>query len=205
MTRLAEVHMRKATVGLVSAILLTSMIGCSLPHRGPPIRPMPYITDTLPVYTQKTTLAQASENLTFGIPFPHYLPDNENVQEVFKEDDSVVGFIVSDETVYKQIKTRTTPNGKTFQEYEFRCTLTIRIQWLKDGIEPMFIIPGIQPKMTPVQGIIHLPTIFERGSTKILEYYWNPKSDETPAYNIVITASNRTPNEELVRIAESIW
>ena len=192
--------MTKLIFRLLSIVLLLLMGGCNETL----VSPTPKITDTLPTYIQKTTLAEASKNLTFAIPFPKYLLYNEKIQEVYLEGDHIVVYIISDGNIDKQLVTRTTENGKTFQEYEFQCSMTIRIQWHGGGIEPTFIILGVQPKITPRQGIIHFPQIVERTNTKRLDYYWNPNSVEPAAYAIGIVASNQTSNEELVKIAESI-
>ncbi len=189
----------RRTVSWVLLAVLVELAACT------PASPAPKITDTLPSYIQKTTLAEASKNLTFAIPFPKYLPDNAKIQEVYILDDRRVAYIISDRTIDKQLVTRTIENGKTFQEYEFQCSMTIRIGWLSGGIEPTFTILGVQAKITPRQGIIPLaPQILERGNTKMLDYYWNPNSAEPAAYGISITASNQTSNEELVKVAESM-
>ncbi len=185
---------RLITFALLGIAFLASIAGCQVWSDT--------FTDTLKITAQKTTLEEAGNILGFAIPVPGYLPESYKIQEVYIQDGSV-GLLISDKEIEKKLITRSGTSG-TYQQYEFQCPMEISIVWSSQGIPGGLKLPGERPKITPSQGTTVASVIVDSGSHNDLWWDWRPNPNLPGMYEIVISATKRISNEELVKVAESM-
>ncbi|MDD5537388.1 MAG: hypothetical protein PHF12_00300 [Candidatus Omnitrophica bacterium] len=182
------------TTALLAVTLLALIAGCQARSDT--------FTDSLKITAQKTTLEEASKTSGFTLPVPGYLPQDYKIQEVYIQDGSV-RLLISDKEIEKKLVSRSNTSG-SYQEYEFQCPMEINIVWGSQGIPGGLKLPGERPQITPTQGTTIASVIVDRESHNDLWWDWRPNLNEPGMYEIVISATKRISNKELVKVSESI-
>lgn len=176
------------TVALMVTLLAVTLTGCQLWSAT--------FTSTLELTAQKTTLEEASETIGVTLPVPTYLPEGYEIQEVYVED-STVRLLISDKETEKKLVTHTDAAG-TRQRYEFRCRMTMSISWFSEMGIPIRL-PVKQVKINESTGFLQ-----DRSDHNALWWNWYPNPGEPGMFELVISANKEIPEEELVKVAESV-
>jgi len=158
-------------------------------------------TVVLELSAQKTTLAEASSIMGVNVPVPTYLPEGYEVQEIYVEGSTIVRLLISDRETEKKLVMHTDRAG-TRQRYELRCRMTMRIRWDNDGhlIPPAKApVPKRGVKINASDGLIMV-----EDDTNDLWWTWRPDPDDEGLFELEISANKDIPEEELVKIAESV-
>lgn len=181
--------MRKPIVLCAAALMaLFLVIGCQQ-------RANTFIS-ILPLTAQKTTLQEASSIIGVTVPLPSYLPEGYEVREIYVED-STVRLLISDKETEKKLVTHTDAAG-TRQRYEFRCRMTMSISWFSEMGIPIRL-PVKQVKINESTGFLQ-----DRSDHNALWWNWYPNPGEPGMFELVISANKEIPEEELVKVAESV-
>ena len=156
---------------------------------------------------EKTTLKEACNTVGLAIPVPTYLPEGYEVQEVYLSPMTSgppgVILLISDRKIERNLVTRTDTTG-ILQYYELQCRMTISARWNSDGL----ILP---PKISSDMG---RGVDINEGSGLIIwgwdeesnDLWWtlHPDPGDEGLFVLEISVSKDFPEEELIRVAESV-
>jgi len=154
---------------------------------------------------QETTLKEASNTVGLAVPVPTYLPENYEVREVYltpmASGPPGVILLISDRKIEKNLISHTDAAG-TRQYYELQCRMTMSVRWHSDGL----ILP---PKISSSMGRgVNINEgsglIIWREEINDLWWIWHPDPNDEGLFELEISVSKDFPEEELVRVAESV-
>ena len=197
--------MKKLIMGLILVILLmSSLSACSTPSEDVDQVGSTF-TIPLELTVQKATLEEASNIVGLTVPVPTYLPESYEVQEVYllpmMSGPPGVMLLISDREIKRKLVTHTDA-ASTRQLYELQCRMTMSVRWDGDG----FLLP---PKISSSMG--RGVNINEGSGLLIwgeesndLWWIWHPDPNDEGLFELEISVSKDFPEEELVRVAESV-
>ncbi len=162
-------------------------------------------TVVLELSNQKATLEEAGSIMGVSVPVPAYLPEGYGIREIYLQPmmsgPPGVMILISDRETEKKLVTHTDAAG-TRQQYELRCRMTMSIRWDSDG----FLIPPAKApvpkrgvKVNESDGLLMI-----EDDTNNLWWTWRPDPDDEGLFELKISANKDIPEEELVKIAESV-
>ena len=197
--------MEKLIIGLILVILvMSSLSACSTP-----LKDIDQVgsTFTIPLEftVQKTTLEEASNIVGLAVPVPTYLPESYEVQEVYlipmMSGPPGVMLLISNRKIEKKLVTHTDAAG-TRQLYELQCRMTMSIRWVSDG---HLIPPKISGSMGRGVNINEGSGLLIWGEeNNDLWWTWYPDPNGEGLFELEISVSKDFPEEELVKVAESV-
>ena len=162
-------------------------------------------TVVLELSVQKATLEEADSIIGIAVPVPTYLTEGYEIREIYLQPmmsgPPGVIILISDRETEKKLVTHTDAAG-TRQQYELRCRITMRIRWDSDGhlIPPAKApVPKRGVKINASDGLIMV-----EDDTNDLWWTWRPDPDDEGLFELEISANKDIPEEELVRVAESV-
>ncbi len=197
--------MKKLITGLIPVILvMSSLSACSTPSEGVDQVGSTF-TIPLEITFQKTTLEETSNIVEFAVPVPTYLPESYEIQEVYLKPMASgppgVMLLISDREIEKKLVTHTDATG-TRQLYELQSKMTMSIRWDSDG---RLIPPKISSSMGRGVNINEGSGLLIWGEeSNDLWWTWHPDPNDEGLFVMVISVSKDFPEEELVRVAESV-
>ena len=197
--------MKKLIIGLILVILvMSSLSACSTP-----LEDVNQVGSTFTVplglTVQKTTLKEVSNIIGLAVPVPTYLPESYEVQEVYlrpmMSGPPGVILLISDREIEKKLVTHTDAAG-TRQHYDLQCRMTMSVRWDSDG---HLLPPKISSSMGRGVNINEGSGLLIWGEeSNDLWWIWHPDPNDEGLFELEISVSKDFPEEELVRVAESV-
>ena len=198
--------MKRLITGLVPVLLvMSSLSACSAPSENVDQIGSTF-TVPLELTVEKTTLKEAGNIVGLTVPVPTYLPKNYEIQEIYLmpmvSGPLGVMLLISDRRIERRLVTLTNAAGTRRQYYDFLPRMAMSIRWNSDG----FLIP---PKISSDMGRgvnINEGTglLIWGEESNDLWWTWHPDPNDKGLFEFEISVSKDFPEEELVRIAESV-
>ncbi len=198
--------MKKLIIGLILVILvMSSLSACSTSSEDVDQMGSTF-TILFELTAEKATLKQVSNIVGLTVPVPTYLPGSYEIQEIYLRPRTSgppeVMLLISDRRIERRLVTLTNAAGTRRQYYDFLPRMAMSIRWKSDG----FLIP---PK---ISGDMGRGVNINQGSGLLiwgeesddLWWIWHPDPDDKGLFEFEISVSKDFPEEELVRVAESV-
>lgn len=187
-------------------IVIASCLSCNRSSNDitPIPKDEPELTFTVEDEPQVITLDQAQQTLGTKLPIPTY-SNNFEIQEFLLTDTKVI-LIMSDKQIYIEKKIVTVSAGSK-QIYEVKCRLALSYKFGKDLIPVR--LPETKVKINVTRGWVQeggtgYITEPEGEEYKRLWWQWKPDKNEPETFEMILTAHKDFPNEELIKVAESV-
>ncbi len=198
--------MKRLITGLVPVLLvMSSLSACSAPSENVDQIGSTF-TVPLELTVEKTTLKEAGNIVGLTVPVPTYLPKNYEIQEIYLmpmvSGPPGVMLLISDRRIEKKLVTLTNAAGARRQYYDFLPRMTMSIRWDSDG---RLLPPKISGSMGRGVNINEGSGLLIWGEeSNDLWWIWHPDPNDEGLFELVISVSKDFPEEELVRVAESV-